>query len=80
VTLPDYVGDVTWTLQMGMFGPQPLGALTLDEPPATNPWLWGSLRWLAMSLTACLVAVALADAAVGRRRARRDVVTTIEPA
>src|SRR5262245_30842562 len=57
VTFPD-AGSYTWSIRMGMFEPQQLGALDLTVPaaPAVPPpppesTAWDTLRWVLLAAT-----------------------------
>lgn len=72
-------GDFTWSVIQGGFGPQDLGALTVDPATDGASAAGGSehrfpagLRYGLIALAVCLVAFALVDAASSRRR--RSVV------
>jgi hypothetical protein len=76
VTFPA-AGSYEWTIDMGRFGPQPLG--TIDVAAAASAGgstgsFWDGARWVTLALAAALGAVAVADMAIGRRR--RTATTT----
>ncbi len=66
------VGDYTWSVQQGWFAPQELGTLTVGPAPGAG----GDYRFPAVlryglpALAVVLVALALADVIVNRRRRR----------
>jgi hypothetical protein len=76
VTFPA-AGSYEWAIDMGRFGPQPLGTLDVAAAGSADGGsgsFWDGARWVSLALAAALGAVAVADIAIGRRR--RTVTTT----
>lgn len=81
VVVPDAAGNFAWTLHMGIFGPQDLGSIVVTDTAAPgDAGIWTPLRWVPLTLTIVLVAVAVVDLTAGRRRqAATDAVPDLAP-
>jgi hypothetical protein len=63
-------GTYQWSLRMGWFGPQELGTLHVDQGATTSSGSWPTARLVALTSSAVLAAVAIADLLASRRRHR----------
>lgn len=70
VTFPA-AGEHTWSIQMGWFPPQDLGALTVTADSGSSfsgGEAWNTVRWGLLGLVGLLAAIAVVDLLAGRRR------------
>ncbi len=70
VTFPA-AGDYTWSIRMGWFPPQDLGALTVTAESGSSfsgGESWNTVRWGLLGVVGLLAAIAVVDPLARRRR------------